>query len=184
MSEPSPEHDLNNRARHSHMEMALRRCMQQEGLRVVLEQTPKAVVGGAIAFPHKDAPDSNFLIIVARYDADIAMPSGDGIFYDVHIVARDDSGANRYVISDVAACSAEPFCPLGRAMLYESLEDDAYNEVSSLLAYTTYDASLTEEALECLEWYNIIDPRGTIDVDQPDMPFYDLTRILKREWQG
>lgn len=163
--------------------------MRQESLQVIFEQTPKAVVGGTIAIPGAGTPERNYLVIVSRYDADIPLPSTDGVFYDIHILSHDElddpnGGAYRYIISDVTAHSAEPFWPLKESELYPPLDEATHLNVGRILAYTTYDAEATEEALQCLEWARIIEPRGTFDSEMPDTPFYNFTQVLKAEWQG
>lgn len=185
MSEQLPEHDLSF-TRQSVMDVALRHCMKHESLRVVFEQTPKAILGGTMVFLNKDAPDAEYLVTLCRYDATIDMPSEDGAFYDMHIVSRDgpDGDVWRFVLSDVTAHYAEPLKPLENAVVHEQLSAETYSEVCKWLAYTSFDDQATTDALQYLQWWHLVAPIGTIDQEQPDMPLYNYPQILKQEWQG
>ncbi len=186
MSEFYPENDLNHYAPESVMSRSLRRSMQHDSLRVLFERTPKAVIGGNISFPHRDEADHDYLVIVSKYDADVHLPSTDGSFYDIHVMLKNDTRdyMARYVLSDLAASNAEPYWPLRDETLHTPLTTEGYQSLGDLLAYVAYSDEATEEAIRHLEWWRIVEPQGTLDGEQPDMAFYDLTSVLKQEWGG
>lgn len=185
MSEYQPEYDLNHHAPEAVMSQALSRCVQHDSLRFVLEQTPKAILGGTISFPQQDGSERDYLIALSRYDAPIDFPSSDDSFFDVHVMLVNDPQKEylaRFVLSDQIAYDAKPAVPLSNEAVQRPISPDIYRHVGELLAFADFNDDATKEAIRRLEWWRIIEPQGTIDAEFPDMPFYDLTSVLKEEW--
>jgi hypothetical protein len=186
MSEYQPEYDLNHHAPEAVMSHGLNRAVQHDSLRFVLEQTPKAVLGGVLSFPQQNGPARDYFIALSRYEAPIDFPSSDASFFDIHVMRTNDSLEGQYmarfVLSDQIAYDAQPGVPLTNEAMQRPLSPDVYRHIGELLAFADFNNDATDEAVRHLEWWHIIEPQGTIDAEFPDMPLYDLTSILKQEW--
>lgn len=185
MSEYQPEYDLNHHAPEAVMSHGLNRVTQHDSLRFVLEQTPKAILGGTISFPQQDGSKHKYFIALSRYDAPIDFPSSDDSFFDIHVMRTNGPEGQymaRFILSDQIAYDAQPGVPLSNEAIQRPISLDVYRHVGELLSFAEFDDDATEEAIRHLEWWHIIEPQGTIDSEFPDMPLYDLTSVLKQEW--
>lgn len=185
MSEYQPEYDLNHHAPEAVMSHGLTRAVQHDSLRFVLEQTPKAILGGTISFPQQQGPEREYFIALSRYDAPIDFPSSDDGFFDIHVMRVNDHDGQfmaRFILSDQIAYDAKPGVPLSNEAIQRPLTPEVYRHVGELLAFADFNEDATTEAIRHLEWWHIIEPQGTIDAEFPDMPLYDLTSVLKQEW--
>lgn len=179
MSEFQPNYDLNHRAPSSALMHVLGRRMQHDSLQVILEDTPKAVVGGTLVYPRQNAPAREYLVGIARYDSEIKLPSSDGVFYDVHIALTNDTQdfLARFAVSDMVVVSAEPYSPLNEHTKYMPIIPDRYQHLGEVVTFASFGDEATEEALGYLEQWQVIQPRT-------DMPFYDLAQAFDQELGG